>query len=570
MAAPSPLRLSHKVTTPPATPTSVSALWSQGSRSTLDGALPTPTPIHVTPTGPGVRRAIFNGTPSSGGRRGSTSTFTIIKPEGTPAQTLRSTPQHRGSLSSSSGLGSASDHEYGQSTPKSRTLYLTPNSGSSAFGSGGHYHVNSSNGPTVIVPSVKSEARRKLNLDQAPVDPEGFKTPIKANPKRRAQDLSSPSPKKLTARSPLEKTRYETSLGLLTKKFVSLFHSSPSGTVDLNKASETLQVQKRRIYDITNVLEGIGLVEKKSKNMVHWCGSQYHDLTAEHADLHTDLADLEAKENQLDDLIKNAELQLKLLNEDKRNAYVTYQDLRNVARFRNQTVMAIKAPPEAKLQVPHPSEGMQIYMQCDNGEIEVFLCPEEESLALGSAALSAHTPSTSDDNTDTESEASPTKAKKSGLPPPSPPPRLDLEEESQSSDLGQIRNFLISGSEDFGPMGNKLQLQTLDQDQAAASEGDPDFSTAQAVVASASDVTGQQSASSSVGRSSGSNSTTTTPASASTPSTTLGRGPACRSNNSAAVGSEGGLLQLEPPLSSSDYSFTLDDQENLNELFDLL
>ena len=30
-----------------------------------------------------------------------------------------------------------------------------------------------------------------------------------------------------------------------------------------------------------------------------------------------------------------------------------------------------------------------------------------------------------------------------------------------------------------------------------------------------------------------------------------------------------GLLPLEPPLSSSDYSFSLDDQENLNDLFDL-
>ena len=166
----------------------------------------------------------------------------------------------------------------------------------------------------------------------------------------------------VTARSPLEKTRYETSLGLLTKKFVSLFHSSPSGSVDLNRASETLNVQKRRIYDITNVLEGIGLVEKKSKNMVAWSGVQHHEgLTAKHADLHTDLADLEAKENQLDDLIKNAELHLKLLNEDKSCAYVTYQDLRSIHKFANQTVMAIKAPPEAKLQVPHPSEVSDCY-----------------------------------------------------------------------------------------------------------------------------------------------------------------------------------------------------------------
>jgi hypothetical protein len=32
------------------------------------------------------------------------------------------------------------------------------------------------------------------------------------------------------------------------------------------------QVQKRRIYDITNVLEGIGLIEKKSKNNIKWKG----------------------------------------------------------------------------------------------------------------------------------------------------------------------------------------------------------------------------------------------------------------------------------------------------------
>ncbi|KAM0056917.1 putative transcription factor E2F-DP family [Helianthus debilis subsp. tardiflorus] len=33
-----------------------------------------------------------------------------------------------------------------------------------------------------------------------------------------------------------------------------------------------VQVQKRRIYDITNVLEGIGLVEKATKNHIRWKG----------------------------------------------------------------------------------------------------------------------------------------------------------------------------------------------------------------------------------------------------------------------------------------------------------
>jgi len=31
-----------------------------------------------------------------------------------------------------------------------------------------------------------------------------------------------------------------------------------------------LQVQKRRIYDITNVLEGVDLIEKGLKNMILW------------------------------------------------------------------------------------------------------------------------------------------------------------------------------------------------------------------------------------------------------------------------------------------------------------
>lgn len=35
---------------------------------------------------------------------------------------------------------------------------------------------------------------------------------------------------------------------------------------------ETLDVQKRRIYDITNVLEGIGLICKVVKNNIRWDG----------------------------------------------------------------------------------------------------------------------------------------------------------------------------------------------------------------------------------------------------------------------------------------------------------
>jgi len=74
-------------------------------------------------------------------------------------------------------------------------------------------------------------------------------------------------------------SRYDSSLGLLTRKFTNLIQASVSGTVDLNEAAESLGVQKRRIYDITNVLEGVGLVQKKSKNLIAWNGGAESSTT---------------------------------------------------------------------------------------------------------------------------------------------------------------------------------------------------------------------------------------------------------------------------------------------------
>ncbi len=64
------------------------------------------------------------------------------------------------------------------------------------------------------------------------------------------------------------KTFSLSSLGLLTKKFIELLMGLNIRELDLNEAAGALGVQKRRIYDITNVLEGLGIVTKKSKNHV--------------------------------------------------------------------------------------------------------------------------------------------------------------------------------------------------------------------------------------------------------------------------------------------------------------
>lgn len=71
-------------------------------------------------------------------------------------------------------------------------------------------------------------------------------------------------------------------------------------------------------------------------------------------ELRREVDDLEAKENALDRLIRGAEENLRELCADRQYAYVTYHDLRSVAAYRDQAIMAVKAPPEATLHVPQP------------------------------------------------------------------------------------------------------------------------------------------------------------------------------------------------------------------------
>ena len=78
-------------------------------------------------------------------------------------------------------------------------------------------------------------------------------------------DYSSVSPNTRRVRKD-KRTRNDSSLSVLTHKFIRMLEQSRDGTVDLNDAVRLLAVQKRRIYDITNVLEGIGYIHKFKKN----------------------------------------------------------------------------------------------------------------------------------------------------------------------------------------------------------------------------------------------------------------------------------------------------------------
>ncbi|XP_037667565.1 LOW QUALITY PROTEIN: transcription factor E2F1 [Choloepus didactylus] len=230
-------------------------------------------------------------------------------------------------------------------------------------------------------------------------------------------------------KSPGEKSRYETSLNLTTKRFLELLSHSADGVVDLNWAAEVLKVQKRRIYDITNVLEGIHLIAKKSKNHIQWLGSRATvGIGGRLEGLTQDLQHLQESEQQLDHLIHICTTQLQLLSEDadsQRLAYVTCQDLRSIADPAEQMVMVVKAPPETQLQAVDSLETFQISLKSKQGPIDVFLCPEESAGGISPE----NTPPQGAASAEEEDRVT---AAATTVPPPLPPPSPPAADPGQS------------------------------------------------------------------------------------------------------------------------------------------
>lgn len=111
------------------------------------------------------------------------------------------------------------------------------------------------------------------------------------------------------------------------------------------QAAELLNVsQKRRIYDITNVLEGIGLIQKQSKNSVQWRGVVNDgDMSV----LSKKVSTMQSKLNQMRETEENLDRLCKAMRENYKHArksvsndffaYVTRDDLLDV--FANDSVI---------------------------------------------------------------------------------------------------------------------------------------------------------------------------------------------------------------------------------------
>ncbi|KAM5262793.1 transcription factor E2F6 [Ctenodactylus gundi] len=231
--------------------------------------------------------------------------------------------------------------------------------------------------PSLLVDPAEETVRRRC---RDPINVEGLlPSKIRINLEDNVQYVSMRKALKV------KRPRFDVSLVYLTRKFMDLVRSAPGGILDLNKVATKLGVRKRRVYDITNVLDGIDLVEKKSKNHIRWIGSDLNNIGAipQQKKLQEELSDLSAMEDALDELIKDCAQQLFALTDDKENerlAYVTYQDIHSIQAFHEQIVIAVKAPEETRLDVPAPREdSVTVHIRSTKGPIDVYLCEVEQS-----------------------------------------------------------------------------------------------------------------------------------------------------------------------------------------------
>ncbi|PWZ25065.1 E2F transcription factor-like E2FE [Zea mays] len=67
-------------------------------------------------------------------------------------------------------------------------------------------------------------------------------------------------------------SRKDKSLGLLCSNFVVLYNRDDVESIGLDEAAKCLGVERRRIYDIVNVLESVGILVRKAKNRYTWIG----------------------------------------------------------------------------------------------------------------------------------------------------------------------------------------------------------------------------------------------------------------------------------------------------------
>jgi len=177
----------------------------------------------------------------------------------------------------------------------------------------------------------------------------------------------------------------DSSLGTLAIRFFNLLKTYGEEELDLNDAVLNLGVQKRRIYDVTCVMEGCGMIEKRNKNQVANCCKESESEVFQKTNLQNEINDLKTHEQSLDNYIESLQKivkQFTVSNESASSAsklFITKCEIASMENYVNDTVLAIRAPPKTSVYVPHPDQVTKPGMR--KFQIQL-MCPDKNSVYI--------------------------------------------------------------------------------------------------------------------------------------------------------------------------------------------
>ncbi|KAK8847745.1 hypothetical protein M9Y10_018774 [Tritrichomonas musculus] len=155
----------------------------------------------------------------------------------------------------------------------------------------------------------------------------------------------------------------------LTQDFLNVLTSSEGKEVDLSQLENELGVSKRRLYDVTNVLAGIGVVERSGKAKVKWIGNSTNNA------YESEIQQILQRESETDRMLKfvGDELDSILLSQEFNDyGWVTIEDILTLAPDSNLSLFSLKGPKDLTIENPEDEDGSHhLICQSENGGINL-------------------------------------------------------------------------------------------------------------------------------------------------------------------------------------------------------
>ena len=179
--------------------------------------------------------------------------------------------------------------------------------------------------------------------------------------------------------------KIENSLSQLTQNFLNYIKKKGRVKISINDLVNDLNVKKRRIYDITNVLQGIGYLEKKGKNEILWIKDNNciniqnpnNNIISSYSQLKQELDELKSQNENIEENMNKYREEFKLIsqkNEFPKYGYITFDDITELSLNEKVNFMIIKAPKGTSINVIDDEESKKAYnkikTQMENGKIQ--------------------------------------------------------------------------------------------------------------------------------------------------------------------------------------------------------